>query len=271
MDETKFRFMMNIINALYMRHHGERPTPCDLTNTILNNPHLLLQFPPAVVIKNSEIQGKGVFAIRDINKGDVITLYPCHGYSPTGNPEKFKTILNPKIVHAELELIKSGSHSTHGNGIKIYGSPSIKCPNSMGHLINDCAEEKTVENLKNLQNSDSNIKMANAAIEYYLNAETYRNCSIIHHENYCYIKANKDITRGTELRTCYEPSYWLSDDKMHPMVFTIKTGLWIREKGGNKKKKIKLLESIFSFANRDADYAVAVQKEMWEKQRKLEL
>ena len=241
MDESKFHLMMNILNST-----SDKPiTPLYLTYLLSDNP-IKLNCLSKVAIKNSEIQGKGVFATKDINKGQVITFYPCHGMS--GQDNKCLT-LNKEIICSETELIESGSYTTNTpNGIKIYGSPNIIQYHSLGHMINDCAEEETIENLKNLKNSDSNIKIANANLKYLLNAKTYRNCSIIHHKNYCYIIADKDITSGTELRTYYDATYWLSPNKINNNVYFAKLNAWLREKV-NKKKKTKYMKLMRSVVN----------------------
>jgi len=160
--------------------------------------------PPAFVapceIKKAKY-GNGVFATRDIKKGEVVTLYPSHGYFSA--PDK-------KGGRNGVDGTGGGYDSaycvTHFPTNTIHqGDKKMADPLFLGHIVNDfCpfAEEFKDKN-----------RHGETMMKYFLYGITYQNVEYDMGEKYFVsIKASKDIKAGEELLAAYSPTYWANKD-----------------------------------------------------------
>lgn len=183
MDEQQFvenYKLFHIINTMM-----PRPEPIEMafTETVKFMPSL----KNIVEVKDSSIQGKGVFALQDILPGQIATVYPCHGFYHRGVCQ-FKDY---KMFFKNMET-------------SFYGNPCILDDGLLGHMVNDSA--RNVGNLSQL--SKDNIKNC---IEYLIESTQYSNCALVPGDHFVYVKATKPIAAGEELLCSYGPVYWCNN------------------------------------------------------------
>jgi hypothetical protein len=152
----------------------------------------------SVELKKSNIPeaGRGVFAIKNIKAGEIITFYPadyiCYKYK-TGE----YVILTSEIAHnagyndidCNFEYCLSVD-----NNYSIIGDPRIYNDNRyIGHLINDGYLPSKID----------------TSVEYYLNSSKKSNCCFYSINGLqMAIIATKDINIGEELYISYGHKYW---------------------------------------------------------------
>lgn len=151
---------------------------------------------PCVEVRPSTF-GKGVFATRDIKKGEHITYYPAHFFKATAfpfsmtNPEKTKGDRpNDEYQYCSLQ----GQYSITGNP-KLTDNPYM-----LGHMVNDPCEEV----LK--RDGESFGKWVG---RYLLSSSKKRNCRFYELDSGLIgTKATKDIHSGEEILVFYDIQYW---------------------------------------------------------------
>lgn len=175
--------------------------------------------------------GNGVFATRDIKKGEVATLYPAHGYFSA--PDK-----------------KGGRKGTGGDG---FGYDASYCvthfttntihqgdkektdPLFLGHIVNDFCP--FVEEFK-----DKN-RHGETMMKYFLYGITYQNVEYeMGEKHFVSIKASKDIKAGEELLAAYSPTYWTNKDTAG---VTETTSAYIKSVSKRDPKKAHFLAAKF--------------------------
>ena len=165
-----------------------------------------------VYIKPSKIHGNGVFALNNIKKDELITIYPAHylivrpnGYNKCKEAGTVHFILKSDIVEDnELNInddIKI-DYTFHINDYySICGDPRLTddC-NFVGHMINDGIKGHSTED--DINTLDNNI---------YNNITGLKNNSrfkII--DDYCVaIVSTRDITKDEEILIGYNYAYWV--------------------------------------------------------------
>lgn len=159
-----------------------------------------------VYIKPSKIHGNGLFAKVNINKGDIITLYPCDvlAYYPEEKRDSVGYIFSEEI--RDNDIIKNNFNNNRkfykdyqyaiNNTYSIIGMPEINNnPAYLGHICNDGAQGHTIKD-KEIYEKISVIK-SNA---YYKNI---CDCMIA-------IVAFRDIKPGEEILVTYGHGYWIT-------------------------------------------------------------
>lgn len=141
--------------------------------------------------------GRGVFATRDIKKGDIPTLYPCHlGMIPKGKDSLVEVSIDEKPLEYDPCYCL-----TDATGVVTQGDKDKQDPMWLGHLINDFCP--FVEEFK-----DKNKDLGETIMKYFIYAISYSNCEFVRSKNLWCIRANKDIKAGEELLVAYTPTYW---------------------------------------------------------------
>lgn len=174
-----------------------------------------------VVLKESGIHGKGVFAARDIKKGELLTFYPAHYVAKDISGEVIEPGEQVKGRGLKYDPNIKKSYSTPLNNYYIIcGDPRIhNNPAFIGHMCNDGQKHDLLEyNAEAKMEYKNNVwKVCNAAIEkrpiesIYIHDSTeiqrYRPDLAM------FIMAIKDIKKGDEILIPYGFHYWLSANK----------------------------------------------------------
>lgn len=137
--------------------------------------------------------GRGVFATRDIKKGEVATLYPIHAYINSNSKGRGR-ITGGVAYDWAYCLTHSPTKAIH-QGDKDEAEPLF-----LGHLFNDFYP--TVEDFKDKKNLRKNL------IKYCLHGFAYENTTFEMGKHFIMMKASKDIKAGEELLVGYSPTYW---------------------------------------------------------------
>lgn len=140
-------------------------------------------------IKQSNF-GLGLFAIDDIDIGEIITYYPAH-------------IAVHKKTKEALTLFGSKLNEEYGlifNNYTIYGDPNIKNKNWIGHLLNDGGD--IIFNKK--------CSYGKWFSRYILTTTINSNCNFINDKKYIKIVCKKKINKGDELFVSYGFKYWMN-------------------------------------------------------------
>jgi hypothetical protein len=145
-------------------------------------------------VKQSEY-GRGVFATRDIKKGDTITLYPAHCLATPTKDGKHQCEGYCEY-DAEYAITHSTTKAIHT------GDKKMEDPLFLGHLINDFCS--FVGELKERKKDRGGVFM-----KYYLHSLAFQNVEFnMRGKHFISIKASKDIKEGEELLIAYSLSYW---------------------------------------------------------------
>jgi len=137
--------------------------------------------------------GRGVFAKRDIKKGEVATLYPIHAYINTDSNGYGR--ITGGVAYDWAYCL------THSPTKAIYqGDKDEAEPLFLGHLLNDFYP--TVEDFKDKSKLHQNL------IKYILHGNAFENIQFEMGKHFIMMKASKDIKAGEELLVGYSPTYW---------------------------------------------------------------
>lgn len=199
-------------------------------------PHTMIglsQIPPiydAPCEVRPSTYGRGVFATRDINEGDYITLYPAHGVSfdRTTKSESFY------IGNIEYDAKYTVSHDT--NELEFVGDKNRFNRVFMGHLLNDSYPD--VEEFKDKE------KLGATVVKYLLHTITFSNCQFKDGKNFVIIQAIKNIKKDEELLISYGSGYW-GDDENEKVSETVVAftkyieSIWITD-----RKKAKFISDL---------------------------
>jgi len=163
-----------------------------------------------VEARNSSIHGKGVFATEDIPKNAIITFYPAHAIK-----KGRACIINDTDRCFKKNIEKnSRGYSVYlslKNSVELIGNPNnTSNPLLLGHMINDASknvfEGISINETKNL------VKFKNKCAEYYMYGSKKRNCAFLINkdETVVCVVASRDINKGEEILTYYDPMYWFN-------------------------------------------------------------
>lgn len=173
---------------------------------------LYITIEERVSIKKSSIHGKGVFAIKDIKKGQLITLYPSdymiwndrkanvYAYVPGAHLAECDKALSFKRM-SEKERKKWNEYNfTVDTTFSIIGHPLLLSnPSYLGHMCNDGAK---------MSKNDAKSKHT-----YLEQTKKKRNAEYkkIDKDGCCIgIVAVKDIKKGEEVLVSYGYNYWIN-------------------------------------------------------------
>ena len=163
-----------------------------------------------VYLKDSKIHGKGVFAAKDIKKGQDITIYPPH-YVIT-YPKRIWECKPNSLCHimtsdfaekiAIDEHVRNNYSFLINDQIKIVGSPEITDKSCfLGHMINDGAKSHSTKSNYNEKDHDIYIRISLLKRNVVFN---------IKNDNIVFITAIKDIAKDEEILITYNYNYWVS-------------------------------------------------------------
>lgn len=145
-----------------------------------------------VYLKESKIHGVGVFANKDFDIGEAITIYPAHYIFKVNEYSIFN-------IENELTCNFMDYRYDIDNNISIIGNPDLK--NNMmlvGHLCNDGYKHNfTISNKKNKKLYNTKSK--------YANNSTYLKCD----NDIVNIISIKKIKKDEEICVSYGFNYWL--------------------------------------------------------------
>jgi hypothetical protein len=155
-----------------------------------------------IIIKDSPIHHKGVFALKKILKNELITFYPCHGLK-TNNTHQIITV-NKKYTQENIQNIFISDYSFNfSNGYITYGDKNeYENLNCVGHMVNDAVSYDIIKKIKESDNTYENL------IRYGINSITKSNSEFIEVGTYIALIANKDINIGDEILAQYGYLYW---------------------------------------------------------------
>lgn len=169
----------------------------------LNNSQHPYNLGNKVEMRNSNVHGDGVFAIRHILKEEIITFYPAHGFELDGHK------VAPHNDNINQNFMSSEQSNDYQLSItdkfSIYGNPNIRNKNVLGHMINDSRQINTER--------DDDISIRNGIYRYSIDNKS--NCILLSNikNRYSYVKAIKNINVNEEIFVEYGEYYWL--DKMN--------------------------------------------------------
>ncbi len=165
-------------------------------------------------VSKSKVHGNGLFASRDLKKGDYITSYPPHFVVITPNPTMdIAKITDEEIPHCvvpspfnphltlEYEIMKTYCYEIN-RYIKLCGLPDkIDNYNMLGHMPNDGVKGHSTRDNYIFQDE-----------EIYNNVSRLKNNSEfeIHESTYVYLMATKNIRKDEEILVSYNYGYWIS-------------------------------------------------------------
>jgi len=168
-------------------------------------------------VSSSNIHGLGLFANRDMNVGDIITIYPADIAVEIVNE---KTNQCNILISKELYNLKfSEVGFTKGNlielcsdffrnyiirlteTINVSATPEMHDDMAyVGHMINDGTEV--------IPTNENMIE------EYEMLSESKQNCYFKYYNNLLFVIAKKNISKDEELFVKYGSNYWLADRTM---------------------------------------------------------
>lgn len=149
---------------------------------------------PDVYINNSIIHGLGVFANRNINKDEFLTVYPAHYIAKLNNYPIYN--INYKLPNNYIDY---GYDLDIKNNIVMVGNPNIKTNMLLiGHLCNDGYKHNYKYNTKKNRNS------YNKKTKQFNNAIFYQDKDYV-----VQIISTKNIKKDEEILVSYGFNYWL--------------------------------------------------------------
>jgi len=153
-------------------------------------------FDPCVEIRPST-HGNGVFATRDIKKGDIITYYPAHYIQITSFP---LILTKPEYTKGDKPNDEYLYTSIKGN-YSITGHPRLTDnPYMLGHIVNDPCDEV-------FKREDETF--GKWVGRYLLTVSMKRNSRFTELDSgLIAITALKDIKKDEEILIAYDIQYW---------------------------------------------------------------
>jgi SET domain-containing protein len=211
MDEQEFvDSIENLIKYLKeIKQISDIHLPLEITE--LQSKNHIFPLSTYVEVKPSTIHGNGIFARTNIEKGKVVSLYPCHGIFVSSSGyflEKYKDIAysDPIIQKYKVKLSRQDDS-------EVFAIPYIKDNGLLGHLIND--SYRSISDFKDI-NKDITY-FGKTITKYMLNSIACDNCRLIVTPNYIYLKTIRDINEGEELVNSYSYPYWCAEESNIPM------------------------------------------------------
>lgn len=161
-------------------------------------------------VSESQIAGNGVFARRDLEAGDIITIYPADlAYVDDNKSEEKKTLMNERLFNTYFynqEVNATALFERTKNWVKEYalrlsdeiiisGCPRFtNNPSYIGHIVND----------------SQRITDSSQIESYEANKSETSNATFIIHNNIAFVVATKSIKQDEEVLAPYGTAYWLN-------------------------------------------------------------
>jgi len=151
-----------------------------------------------VEIRESQVHGKGLFALRHISRGEILTFYPAHGFGMCGN----RLFRNDND-----DFMNSPAANDYKKDVtlefSIFGNPEVQEENLLGHIIND-------SNMLTISDT-SEIGIRNSIYKYNILSNRDSNCILLPNtENYyAYVVSTTEISANSEIFAYYGEEYWL--------------------------------------------------------------
>ena len=155
-----------------------------------------------IYINKSNIHGIGLFAKKDINKDELITIYPAHIIEIVLQPKVFRLTSINEYRHPYKILNWKDYAIKYDNKSYIIGNPKLKeNTNFAGHLCNDGYKHNFIsKNKKNKNKYNKKIIELNNASFRELRNPNFIGIGII---------SNKNIKKDEEILVSYGFDYWL--------------------------------------------------------------
>lgn len=151
-----------------------------------------------VRVGHSAVHGNGVFAKRQINVGEIITMHPCDviAISDDEGMHLFRSD-GKQLLHAEASMYINYLCKVEGTRLAVAGDPDKYSSASCAHIINDGAY---------IDNADFGL---DEAVEYMEKSSNAQNCNIVSLMDCCMVAvATKVIKKGEEVFTGYGAEFW---------------------------------------------------------------
>lgn len=162
-----------------------------------------LNKPNNVILKDSEIHGKGVFASKDIKQGELITYYPAH-YVLANIEDNEVLVPGEQVKSRGLKFNRTIKESYSAELTRYYyvcGDPRLKNKTAfLGHMCNDGATHNCMENDDDAEDEyDKNVgRYCNAIIK---KKPLMPDLSVR-------VVSLKNIKEGEEILVPYGFNYW---------------------------------------------------------------
>lgn len=161
----------------------------------------------SIEIRKSNIHGNGLFAKKDIIKGDIITFYPIDCIVDENNVNSQGLVghrFNDKIfnIDTKYKVDINGSISIYGNPENTQGSAMLD------HMIND-SESITIDDKEKINKHNIKKLVGNYILKSKNNARMEYNKD----RTLCYYIARTDIKKDDEILASYSPMFWLNEEQ----------------------------------------------------------
>lgn len=173
-----------------------------------------------VVLGDSTIHGKGLFATRFVAKGKVLTMYPCHMLVVQKNGVRKLYGAKQSLAECPMEYAQFLKEDD-GQQVFAVGDPSLPFNASRAaHYINDPYPH--VLKIQGLTKTTDIVTFGKTFVDYKLRTGQLANCGIVTMQNYAYAVALRDIQQGEELMAAYDFGYWYKDGNAMDIVTLLK-------------------------------------------------
>jgi len=191
-----------------------------------------------VIVKESPIHDRGVFATRQINKGEIITFYPCHDVE---HDDCIFTPCNEKYKDFDFHYDYSITLNEAGLDMNIHSDQneySNMC--LVGHIVNDPCPKDVIEYIEKSNNTYENM------LRYYIETNKRENSELFRIGNFVAVVALRDIMVDEEILAKYDYLYWKTHSKDHNGFMTekVKTTLDILRMNQKQKRVIHNLSEM---------------------------
>jgi SET domain-containing protein len=160
-----------------------------------------------IYINQSNIHGIGLFAKKDINENELITLYPAHIIEIIGQNKVFRlTCINEYRMPYKIQY-RNDYAIKYDNNSYIIGNPILKeNKNFVGHLCNDGYKHNFITKNKKNKNkyNKKRLELNNASFRDIINPD-FIGMGII---------SNKNIKKDEEILVSYGFDYWLKRNEL---------------------------------------------------------
>lgn len=160
----KFREVMNSVLVETGQTTMEAIELCLVTHVAGVVLESILNIPVRSEVRPSSVAGLGVFALVDIEPGQIVTLYPAHCLINRKRPDDSNCLVNPSLptelainINRDIDLLTQYMYSFEN--INIVGHPKMPlAPHYHGHMINDsCTLAQQGDNYDKYSTQHANV------------------------------------------------------------------------------------------------------------------
>lgn len=178
-----------------------------------------------VEVHQSPIHGRGVFAVKDIPAGTIISLVPLDGFFGAASPAYGGTITPKEAVDFRFDMLPDALVDESCMNTIVWGSYSnphnVSRPRFLAHMVNDAATPPDCEKvLREVcpEITDEAVaalsfagrtKVTSCLAEYWQRSLKRNNAVILFNHNPVLLVSRRDIKAGNEILISYGPAYWL--------------------------------------------------------------